>query len=332
MKVAMIGVSHWHTPLYVEALANGSHHVIAVSDPNHEVAVQVAGKLGCAASTDYESMLDEHKPDFVFAFGMHIEMPTIAMSLIERGIPFAMEKPMGRSLEDVQSIQRLAAVHSTYIAVPFVFRYSQIIEIVDELKKSDEFGELTNGYFRFIAGPPDRYPKANSSWLLDPAMSGGGCTINLGVHFLDLALVLLGENPVKRVYAVPSDKKYHTAIEDFSTVVLSTADGVACTIETGYAYPMDREHPRHFVYCLTTTKGYAEIREGVFIWAGHDGRRFERQIVTNSDLLYPVFVNRVLDDVEKGRSAGTSLNGMARVMGLIDAIYASGREKRLVEV
>ena len=28
--------------------------------------------------------------------------------------------------------------------------------------------------------------------MLDPALSGGGCTINLAPHFLDLALALMG--------------------------------------------------------------------------------------------------------------------------------------------
>ncbi len=332
MKIALIGVSHWHTPLYVEALASMGAQVIAVSDPDPVVAGRVAARLGCAAYVDYASMLREQRPDFAFAFGRHREMPAIAACLISGRIPFAMEKPMGTSLSEVEATQLLAAGSSLFIAVPFVFRYSPILETIDELRAADAFGELTNGYFRFIAGPPTRYPKANSAWLLDPAISGGGCTINLGVHFFDLALLLLGTNRVKRVYAVPSRRKYDTPVEDFSTVVLSTADDVACTIETGYAYPSDSEHPRHFEYCLTTTKGYAEIREGEFIWSGHDGRRFEKKIVTDTDLFYPVFVRKVLDDFEKGRSPAASLPEMARVMGLIDAVYQSGRERRVVQL
>jgi hypothetical protein len=114
--------------------------------------------------------------------------------------------------------------------------------------------------------------------------------------------------------------------------VLTTADDVSCTIETGYAYPADSEHPRHFEYCLTTTKGYAEIREGEFIWAGHDGRRFEKKIVTNTDFFYPIFVRRVLSDFVAGKPPFASLPEMARVMGIVDAIYRSGRERRVVRL
>ena len=255
MKIALVEVSHWHAPLYIDALDSMGLCVAAVSDQSPAVAAQVAARFGCHASVDYKAMLAEVRPDFVFAFGRHRDMPAIASHLIEQRIPFAMEKPMGRSAPEVEALCIVAERENAFIAVPFVFRHSPIQEAISELKSEGAFGDLTNAYFRFIAGPPSRYPKANSAWLLDPEVSGGGCTINLGVHFLDFSLGLLEANRVRRVFAVPSHRKYATAVEDFSTVVLSTDDGVVCTVETGYAYPQDKDHPRHFECCLTTTKG-----------------------------------------------------------------------------
>ncbi|MFA6508416.1 MAG: hypothetical protein WCT14_20110, partial [Treponemataceae bacterium] len=134
------------------------------------------------------------------------------------------------------------------------------------------------------------------------------------------------------VYAVPSRRKYGISVEDFSTVVLSTEDEIACTVETGYAYPSDKNHPRHFEFCLTTTKGYLEIHEGEFVWSGHDERRIERKIVTDTDRYYPMFVSRTLGDFAAGRSPTASVKEMAETMQLVDAVYRSGRERKAVQL
>jgi predicted dehydrogenase len=330
MKIALIEASHWHAPLYIEALAQAGAEVVGVSDTIPAVAERVATRLHSTAFPEHRAMLDATRPDFVFAFGRHVAMPDIARDLVARGIAFAMEKPMGRSAAEVEPLCRIVEQTAAFVAVPFVFRYSPIRELLDRLSSEGEFGELTNGYARFIAGPPGRYPKADCGWLLDPSQSGGGCTINLGVHFVDLFVTLLRGRGFDRVYAVPSSRKYGLAVEDFSTAVLSTADDVVCTVETGYSYPSDRDHPRHFSCCLTTTKGYLAIDEGRFAWAGHDGRRIEEAIVTDTDRFYPVFVRQVLDDAQAGRPPAATVSDMHRVMTLIDAIYASGRARQAV--
>jgi len=330
MTIALIEASHWHAPLYIDALASMDVRVVGVSDQNPDVAARVAARFGCKASVDYKEMLAEARPDFVFAFGCHRDMPAIAAYLIEQKIPFAMEKPMGRSASEIESLRLAVERENAFVAVPFVFRHSPIQQVIDELKSAGAFGDLTNAYFRFIAGPPSRYPKADSAWLLDPELSGGGCTINLAVHFLDFSLRLLEANSVSRVYAVPSRRKYGIAVEDFSTVVLSTDDGVACTVETGYAYPQDKAHPRHFECCLTTTKGYMEIRDGEYAWASHDGSCIEKKIITDTDLFYPIFIRKTLDDLAAGKRPSASVGEMVKVMKLIDAAYRSGRERQVV--
>jgi predicted dehydrogenase len=332
MRVAMIEVSHWHAPMYAEALSAMNATVAAVSDRDSAAAGRLADRLRCRAFTSYDGMLREVRPDFVFAFGHHREMPAIARTLIRERIPFAMEKPMGTCARDVEDIERLAAENGIFVAVPFVLRYSPVKDALNDLQNEGRFGMVTNAYFRFIAGPPSRYLEAGSPWLLDPVESGGGCTINLGVHFIDLFLSLIEPSRVTSVFALPSRMKYAAAVEDFSTVVMTAENGAVCTVETGYAYPSDPAHSRHIEYCLTTTKGYLEVREGALSWAGHDGSRFEREISTNNDLFYPLFIRRTLDDVSSGRRPAASCSHMARVMRVIDAVYQSGADRQAVSL
>ncbi len=69
MRIALLGVSHWHLPLYLAGLPEGS--VVGVSDDSAAIAARIAAPYGCPVYTDYREMLRETKPDFVFAFAPH---------------------------------------------------------------------------------------------------------------------------------------------------------------------------------------------------------------------------------------------------------------------
>ena len=71
--------------------------------------------------------------------------------------------------------------------------------------------------------------------MLDPGLSGGGCTINLAPHFFDLALLLMGDQ-VRVRNATMSNAAWRYPIEDYSVVTLERGADI-CVIETGYLYP-----------------------------------------------------------------------------------------------
>ena len=108
LKLAFIGVSHWHVPLYLRAVKSDSLNVVAVSDDSAELAERTAADLGCPSYTDAIRLLDEQQPDFVFAFAPHYKMPELALELIRRGIPFAIEKPLGVCAADVERVLKAA--------------------------------------------------------------------------------------------------------------------------------------------------------------------------------------------------------------------------------
>src|SRR5258706_1438050 len=96
MRVAFIGVSHWHIPLYLDpALALPDVEIVGVSDPSEAAANAVAARAGCPAFTDERALLERTRPEFVFVLGRHCDMAASARELIARGIPFAIEKPGG---------------------------------------------------------------------------------------------------------------------------------------------------------------------------------------------------------------------------------------------
>ena len=328
----MIEVSHWHTSIYVKALMKMKVSIVGVSDRDENIARKISSHLDCKWYQNYQLLINNEKPDFVFAFGRHCEMPSIAEYLIKKQIPFAMEKPMGVTVYDIENIMKMNKRYRNFIAVPFVFRYSPIINKIECLKSLNIFGKITHLYFRFIAGPPTRYLEANSAWMLDSNQAGGGCTINLAVHFIDLFYYLVGSQNVKEIYAALSNLKYKTDIEDFSTIVLRTNQNVICIIETGYAYPVTTSSLRDIDYCLTTTNGYLEIREEELRWFSHDGKKIKEKIGTATEDYYPVFIERTLEAYRKNKKPSASINEMYKVMKIVDAAYKSNKSKKIIKL
>ena len=94
MRVALIGVSHWHTPFYSEpVLAMTDAAIVGVSDPDVARAEPLAAKAKCLVFADYRDMCAALKPDFAFVLGRHSDMADEARFLIDSRIPFAIEKP-----------------------------------------------------------------------------------------------------------------------------------------------------------------------------------------------------------------------------------------------
>lgn len=91
-------------PLYLRAIKPNGLNIVAVSDRDAAIAEQVGAQLRCRAYGDADELLDKETPDFVFAFDIHSEMPVLAMNLINRGIAFSIEKPLGLCAQDIEMV------------------------------------------------------------------------------------------------------------------------------------------------------------------------------------------------------------------------------------
>ena len=79
MRVALTGVSHWHTKFFLEPLLDMRDvQVVGVSDP-HAVSA-IATLAGCPGFSSDTELYETARPDFVFAFGRHCDMVAGARS------------------------------------------------------------------------------------------------------------------------------------------------------------------------------------------------------------------------------------------------------------
>lgn len=318
IKIALLGVSHWHLPLYLPGLPEKS--VVGISDDDIGIAGRCAGKYNCPAYQDYRQMVMETKPDFVFAFAPHYRMKETAEYLLRLGIPISMEKPAGMNAAQVESLYELCEKKNGFCSIPFVWRYS---DTVNDLKHKYLTTPITHMSYRFIAGPPSRYLET-SSWMLSQCKAGGGCMTNLGVHFIDMALFLTGSCSANSLasayqYTAPYD------IETYATSLLRLPGGTSLLLESGYVYPMSEESKRENRWTIVTENGYYILAENRLEIREHNRKPMFVPLNTDSDVYYAVYTKTTLNDWMTGTKPRASLKEMLDVSRILDDMNAKAR-------
>ena len=106
-RTIVLGASHWHVPLYAAAIAE-VHSVVGLSDDDPDRVGDLAELWGCPVEADWRRLLELPDVELAYVFGPHDRMAQTCRALIERRIPFVVEKPLGTSLEQLQQVRRAA--------------------------------------------------------------------------------------------------------------------------------------------------------------------------------------------------------------------------------
>jgi predicted dehydrogenase len=317
-RTIVLGASHWHVPLYAAAIAE-EHSVVGLSDDDPG-RVSDLGKLwGCPVEADWRRLLELPDLELAYVFGPHDRMAQTCRALIERRIPFVVEKPLGTSLEQLQQVRRAAEEARVPATVPLIQRGGPAD---NWLAKA---GRPVYQRLSFLAGPPQRYDCNGNPWMLDPGRAGGGCLANLGPHFIDLFLQRSATTTVD-VIARLSSTLHTSTVEDHATLVLTSPDGREAIVEVGYAFPHS-ELKRYCSYSSAGEAGFASIdTDGSATFTSVDGRTERAAIDVDSDPLYDPFVRQVARTLGEGFRGLPTLGELEDVMRIIWRAYQAHRE------
>jgi predicted dehydrogenase len=241
VRIAAIGVGHWHSlydAAYLKTLVR-MHDVqlVAVQDPDAAIVASRAAELGDPARyLDYREMLSAERPDFIIVLGRHSEMAAAAHYLLDEGYPFLIEKPAGINAAEVRSLSDKAVAKGAFAAVPLFQRLHPFVAHARLVLGENGFGPLSHFYFRSNRPTSGRYVAWGAEWMLDPAIAGGGCLRNIGLHGIDAFLYLTGED-VQVSGAQFSARALGKRVEDYATLLLRTSSGILGTIEVGNTFP-----------------------------------------------------------------------------------------------
>jgi predicted dehydrogenase len=323
MKVAVLEVGHWHAPLARVGLERAGVDVIAVTARAAAAAQPWAARFGARVHGDAASLLAGERPDFVFVFDHHAALATTARAVIERGIACSIEKPGGMNAAEVAMLVDLHRQRGVFASVPFVNRLGPIARDLRTHLDAARLGAPIHGAFVDIAGSPLRYPAMGCAWMLDPALAGGGCLLNLGVHFVDLFAFVTGR-PARLAGAALSRAIHGGPMEDHARLLLTNDAGGSALVEVAYCFPDDEE--RHTAVTFAGKGWFADARaDRCTLTIGATPTRFDCAL--DAAPLYADYVVATLRAASTGAAPVARLEDLHAVMTIVDAAYALDRAR-----
>ncbi|MFG2517557.1 Gfo/Idh/MocA family protein [Streptomyces sp. NPDC048527] len=317
-RTIVVGASHWHVPLYAEAIA-AVHDVVGLSDEDPGRVGDLAKLWACPVESDWRRLLELRDIELAYVFGPHDRMPEVCWALIERSIPFVVEKPLGTSIDQLREVRRAAEEARVPATVPLIQRGGPADRWLAKA------GRPVYQRLSFIAGPPERYERNGNPWMLDPERAGGGCLANLGPHFTDLFLQRSG-NTTAEVEARLSSALHTGTVEDHATLLLTAPDGREAIIEVGYAFP-ESGLKRYCSYSSAGEAGFASITsDGEATFTTLDGSTERAVIDVDSDPLYAPFVRQVARTLGDGFRGLPTLGELQDTMRIIWHAYGTGSQ------
>jgi predicted dehydrogenase len=208
-------------------LDTGAVDVAAIADPTSAMAAE-AGLLApdAALVATLDELLEAGVDGVVIATpsALHAEQ---SIRALQRGAAVFCQKPLGRNAGEVQAVIDAARRADRLLAVDLSYRFTQGMRRIRDLAAAGELGRIyaVDLVFHNAYGP-------DKPWFYDPALSGGGCVMDLGVHLVDLALWSLDFPKVAhvsgRLFADGAPLRDSPGrVEDYAVATLELESGAA---------------------------------------------------------------------------------------------------------
>jgi predicted dehydrogenase len=238
-RIGFLGVG-WIGRHRMEAmLSTGKVEAVGIADPSDDMAneaLRLAPHAQRVASLD--ELLDLGLDGIVIASpsALHAEQ---SIQALERGVAVFCQKPLGRTAAEVRAVVEAARASDRLLGVDLSYRFTQGMQAIRQRVQAGELGEVyaANLVFHNAYGP-------DKPWFYDPALSGGGCVMDLGVHLVDLALWTLGFPKVvdvsARLLAGGAPLK-EGQVEDYAVATFDLEGGATVQLACSWRLPAGRD-------------------------------------------------------------------------------------------
>jgi predicted dehydrogenase len=243
-KIAVVSMLHAHVGGHlITMLKDSKAKFVGVSETLPPLVAQ-AKKLGVPESlifADWKKMIDQTKPDIVWAFTPTNEHVNVVRYCAPRGIHVIVEKPLSATLKEAREIQALAQKHQILVMTNFGSTWQAGQYAAKAAVDAGEIGSVWRLHaIQGHGGPGDPKKSSFVAWLADPVQNGGGALVDFGCYIVNWSLWLKGK-PVS-VYASANHLKpeMYPKVEDNATIILNWKDGVAILEATWDLPPTQR--------------------------------------------------------------------------------------------
>jgi predicted dehydrogenase len=192
MKVGLIGAGYIGM-VHLEMLRRiVEAEVVAVADPNRDLARRAADKLGIPrVYTDADALLDDPEVEIVHNCAPNNVHFDINRKAILAGKEVLSEKPLSLDAKESAELVRLAREKGTLTGIDFCYRYYPVVQEAAARVRRGDLGEVRAFVGHFLQDW--LFYDTDYSWRLDPAVAGRANVVaDLGSHWCDLLQFVTG--------------------------------------------------------------------------------------------------------------------------------------------
>jgi predicted dehydrogenase len=231
-KIAVVGLVHSHVWGHLATMVEDKiATLVGVSEPNAEL-VSEAKKAGVRDDLffpDYRKMLDETKPDIVWAFVENNRHLEIAKECAPRHINLIFEKPLASSYADAKQIQVLAQKYGIRVMTNYQMAWWPSNYAAKAAVDQGEIGTVYRLHGVVGHGGPGSEGPRNKfffDWLTDPVKNGAGALMDFGCYNALWSIWYLGMPDSVYASALHLRPQRFPKVEDAATMVLNYPNAV----------------------------------------------------------------------------------------------------------
>lgn len=328
LRIAVIGCGLIGTRRAAETSLHSRTRLLLCIDTSHAPARNTAERYGAAWTTDWNTAVDDERIDVVVICTPNAFAYDIAVAALERGKHVLVEKPMGCSLEQAETLATIAERSRGRFKVGFNHRYHPAISRARELVELGEIGEIISIRARYGHGGRPGYER---EWRCDPKLSGGGELIDQGVHVADLIAWFSGL-PSQAFAYVQTAVWPIAPVEDNAFGLLRYDNGVVASMHTSWTqwknlFSMEIFGRDGSVTVDGLGGSYGTERLTIARRNPHGGApALREEEFEGPDRSWAIEWHQFVDAIERGTPYwGTAADGLA-AMRIVDALYRSARD------
>jgi predicted dehydrogenase len=220
--IGLIGLGR-HGSRYANHLLEGiaGCHLAAVSRRDAGAGKLYANATGIAFEPAWRQLVERRDVDAVVAVTLPNLNRDICMAAAKAGKALLIEKPLALTTEDASMMVKAARDAGVPMMTAQTLRFTPVLRRLRE-----RLGDVGKVQYLWLSMRIEPGPHA---WLDDPAQSGGGVLLEVGIHLLDLVRFLTGEEAIE--VSAELGRYQSREVEDLAVARFLFASGVRCYVE-----------------------------------------------------------------------------------------------------
>lgn len=334
IRLATIGLRNRGRALTREAHACKDIEVVGLCDTDSDrLQAALADAPDARCYEDATAIFADPDIDAVILALPNTLHKTLGLQALAADKHVYMEKPLARDVAECEVLMQAEEVSGKTLMVGYQQRFAHTSTQARALLADNAIGKITSATARWNRRAAGEYLWERGDWFLDPAISGGGPLIDIGVHKLDLCLDLIGYPRMQQVVAkaryglgkAAGDKRGRNyAIEDALDAWLF-ADGIDVRVESSY-FRNQEEEEFHDIEIIGS-KGGIRLHgfDGITAWNVHEDGSISS--ITPPEVKSIGALEHFADVIQGKTTLRPTASQSRDLQKIIDASYASAAQQ-----